>query len=265
MKITIFTSNSLRHIHLVNSISAVSKNCYAIIEGKTLFPGKVKDFFKKSIAMKKYFEEVNRAEEKFFYDSKFINKNVKTKFIKQGDLNYLKKKDISEALEADLYVIFGASYIKGWLVYYLIKKKAINIHMGLSPFYRGSSCNFWAVYDNNPEYVGATIHLLSKGLDNGKIICHCLPNIKKSNIFEYTMSSVMSAHRCLKKMIKNKKILKLKPIKQNRSLQIRYTKNIDFNDKVIRNFFDKSAKILKSKNMIERSKNKLKLINAFKV
>ena len=46
MKITIFTSNSLRHIHLINSISTVSKNCYAVIEGKTLFPGKINDFSK---------------------------------------------------------------------------------------------------------------------------------------------------------------------------------------------------------------------------
>ena len=201
----------------------------------------------------------------FFNKNKFINKNVRTKFIKQGDINYLQKRDISEALGADLYIIFGASYIKGWLVNYLIKKKAINIHMGLSPFYRGSSCNFWAIYDNNPEYVGATIHLLSKGLDNGKILCHCLPNINKSNVFEYTMSSVLSAHKCLKKMIKNKKILKLKPVKQNRSFQIKYTKNKDFNDKVIQRFFDRRLKILKLKNNIERSLNKLKLINAFKI
>ncbi len=265
MKITIFTSNSLRHIHLINCISAVSKNCHAIIEGKTLFPGKIKDFFKKSKIMKKYFNEVNRAENKFFQSSKFIKKNVKTKFIKQGDLNYLKKKDILEALGADLYVIFGSSFIKGWLINYLMKKKAINIHMGLSPFYRGSSCNFWAIYDNKPEYVGATIHFLSKGLDSGKILHHCLPDTKKSNIFEYTMSSVLSAHKCLQKMIKNKKISKIKPIKQNRLLQIRYTKNKDFNDKVIKIFFKKRIKILKSKNEIERNSNKLKLINVFKV
>ena len=124
---------------------------------------------------------------------------------------------------------------------------------------------FLAIYDNNPEYVGATIHLLSKGLDNGKILCHCLPNINKSNVFEYTMSSVLSAHKCLKKMIKNKKILKLKPVKQNRSFQIKYTKNKDFNDKVIQRFFDRRLKILKLKNNIERSLNKLKLINAFKI
>ena len=61
------------------------------------------------------------------------------------------------------------------------------------------------------------------------------------------MSSVLSAHKCLKKMIKNKKILKLKPVKQNRSFQIKYTKNKDFNDKVIQRFFDRRLKNIKIK------------------
>ena len=76
---------------------------------------------------------------------------------------------LQAALSSDIYIVFGASFIKGWLVDFLIKNKAINIHMGLSPYYRGSSCNFWAMYDNNPNYVGATIHYLSKGLDSGEI------------------------------------------------------------------------------------------------
>lgn len=265
MNITIFTSNSLRHIHLINSLSTVSKNCYAIVEGKTLFPGKIKDFFKKSKIMKNYFDKVNHAEAKFFRKNKFINKGVKTKFIKQGDLNFLKKEQIGEALNSDLYIIFGASYIKGWLANFLIKKKAINIHMGLSPFYRGSSCNFWAIYDKNPEYVGATIHLLSKGLDSGNILYHCLPSTKYTNIFEYTMSSVISAQKCLEKMIINRSIFKIKPVKQNKSLQIRYTKNKNFNDKLLKNFFKSKSKILKPKREIERSIEKLNLINVFEV
>ena len=33
--------------------------------------------------------------------------------------------------------------------------------MGVSPYYRGCDCNFWALYDNNPHLVGATIHICS--------------------------------------------------------------------------------------------------------
>ena len=77
-------------------------------------------------------------------------------------------------LDSDLYIIFGSSFIKGDLIDFLIEKKAINIHMGVSPYYRGADCNFWALNDNNPHLVGATIHLISKNLDSGPILFHAL-------------------------------------------------------------------------------------------
>ena len=66
------------------------------MEGKTIFPGQVKDFFNKSFLMRKYFKEVDRAEKKFFSNSKFILDRINTKFIKHADLNHLKKNDISK-------------------------------------------------------------------------------------------------------------------------------------------------------------------------
>ena len=42
----------------------------------------------------------------------------------------LPKESLFEALSSDLYIIFGSSFIKGWLIDYLIEKRAINIHMG---------------------------------------------------------------------------------------------------------------------------------------
>ena len=82
---------------------------------KTLFPGKVDDFFKKSKLHHKYFNEVEKSEKFFFKNNNFIEKNVKTTVIKQGDLNLLKKNDLKAALKSDLYIVFGSSYIKGWL------------------------------------------------------------------------------------------------------------------------------------------------------
>lgn len=265
MKVTIFTSNSLRHKNLINSISRICDTCYAIIETKTIFPGQVEDFFKKTKIMDKYFKKVEKSEKFFFKNNQFINKNVKTKIIKQGDLNLLKKKDVKEALNSDIFIVFGASFIKGWLIKFLIKKKALNIHMGLSPFYRGSSCNFWAIYDNRPEYVGATIHLLSKGLDSGKILYHCLPDINYKDVFKYTMSSVFSAQKCLVKKINQKKLMKTKPIVQNNKYEIRYTKKKSFNDKAIKFLNRNRLKILRNNNQIKERINKLNLINSFKV
>ena len=116
-----------------------------------------------------------------------------------------------------MYIVFGSSYIKSDLVDYLISKKAINIHMGISPYYRGTDCNFWALFDNNSHLVGATIHRLSVAIDGGDIINHCLSNVK-TNEFIYTMSTVKSAFKSIVENIKDCKILKMQTIKQNRDL-----------------------------------------------
>ena len=124
MKTTIFTSNSLRHLSLINKISKISKECNAIVEVKTLFPGLNKDFFIKSKSMRKYFLKVDKAEEKYFEKDNYVKDFVRLKMIKQGDLNNISKKDLKFALNSDVYIIFGASYItNNWLINFLIKKK----------------------------------------------------------------------------------------------------------------------------------------------
>jgi len=255
MKITIFTSNSLRHNYFINQLSKVAK-VYTVVETKTLLPGKLKCFFKQSILQEKYFSNVRKAEENFFFKDRSVNKVEKTLVMQQGDINHLKKSDLKPFLNSNLYLVFGSSYIKGWLVNFLTRKRAINIHMGLSPFYRGSSCNFWAIYNSSPEHVGATIHFLSKGLDNGKIIYQCLPNLNFKDAYNFTMSSVLSVTRCLVDLIKKNKLLKIKSIESNKLLEISYTKKADFTDKIIKKFFTKklfNLKIIK-KDIISKQK-----------
>ena len=117
--------------------------------------------------------------------------------------------------------------------------------MGVSPYYRGSDCNFWALYDNNPHLVGSTIHLLSKGLDSGPILYHAMSNIK-ADPFEYTMSTVKSAFYSISERIKDKSIFEMKPAIQNKDNEIRYSKKIEFNEKVVKDYLNKEIN-LKSK------------------
>ena len=240
MKATVFTSNQPRHLDLIIELSKIVETVYYISEVNTVFPGKVNDFFKKSDVMQKYFRRVMRSEGKIFGDIKFLPSNVRPLLIKSGDLNMLNKESLFEALESDLFIIFGSSFIKGWLVDFLIQKKAINIHIGLSPYYRGSSCNFWAMYDRKPEYVGATIHRLSKGLDSGDMFFHCLPNLRNNeNPFEFTMRSVKIAQSALIEKIKTNEIFTMKTIRQNPEEELRYTKNYEFNDEIAKEFLNR--------------------------
>jgi len=241
MRVTIFSSNQPRHLNLAREFSKFADIVYFISEVNTIFPGKVQGFFKKTEIMQNYFSNVIQSEKKIFGNVDFLPNNVKTLAIKSGDLNLLNQDQLGDALSSDLYVIFGASYIKGWLVDFLVSKKAINIHMGLSPYYRGSSCNFWALYDGNPSYVGATIHLLNKGLDSGNILFHCIPKLLDSdNPFDFSMRAVLVAQKGLIKTIKNGQIFSMSNIQNDKSLEMRYTKNTQFTDDVALEFIHRN-------------------------
>ena len=236
MKITLFTSNKSRHNYLINLLSSICDELYVIQECNTIFPGLIPGNYPVSSVMEDYFKKVNIAQNKFFENSYIDNKkNIKILPMVSGDLKKCSVKFLSDFLNSDIYIVFGSSYIKGDLVEFLIKQKTINIHMGVSPYYRGADCNFWALYDNNPHLVGATIHLLSKGLDSGPILYHAMSDIK-TDPFEYSMSSVKSAFHSLAKKIKDKSIFSITPLIQNLDLEIRYSKKIEFNETIVKEY-----------------------------
>ena len=244
MKVTIFSSNQPRHLNLVKEFSQIADEVFFVNEVNTVFPGQVTDFFQKSDVMKAYFSHVITSEKYIFGDIRFLPKNVRTLAIKSGDLNQLNNIQLRDAISSDLYIVFGASYIKGWLVDFLVENRAINIHMGLSPYYRGSSCNFWAMYDNNPGYVGATIHLLSKGLDSGNMLFHCVPKpIRGDTPYDFTMRAVLVAQTGLLEKVRKNEIFSMESVTQDKSQQIRYTKNNEFTDAVAQDFMSRAIKM----------------------
>jgi len=241
MKITLFTANQNRHNYLVNLLSNNCDELFVVQENRTIFPGIVPGHYSASEIMKKYFKNVVNAQSKIFGNSHINgkNKNIHLFPLQSGDLNKCSMDTLSDFLKSDVYVVFGSSYIKGDLVDFLVKNKALNIHMGVSPYYRGTDCNFWALHDDNPHLVGATIQMLSKGLDSGSMLYHAMSNIK-TNPFEYTMSTVKAAFHSIAERIKDKSIFEIEPIVQDKSKEVRYSKKIEFNEKVVKNYFTKN-------------------------
>ena len=241
MKITLFTSNNHRHNYLINLLSNFCDELCVVQECKTLFAGKNDEKYQTSSVIKKYFDKVIEAQNKIF-KKEFINKdnkkNIKTLSILSDELNTLSLPYLDDFLKSDIYVVFGASYIKGELVDFLVKQKAINIHAGVSPYYRGCDCNFWALYDGNPHLVGATIHLLSKGLDSGPMLYHAMSNLK-GNPFEYTMSTVKSAFHSIAERIKDGSIFNIEPVAQDKTKEIRYSRKSEFNEDIVKEYFKK--------------------------
>ena len=236
MKIGVFTSNQPRHLALIERLAAVANEVVAVQECNTVFPGRIADFFKKSDVMQAYFARVMAAEDAVFGGVRFLPANVRTLSLKSGDINHLDVATLAPVLACDILVVFGASYIKGPLIDALIERRAVNIHMGVSPYYRGAACNFWAVYDSNPDLVGATIHLLTRGLNTGPMLYHVLPRPEALDPFVLTMRAVKVAHESVAGNIASGRLGSFQPQPQDKTLELRYTRTADFTDEVAREF-----------------------------
>ena len=244
MKITIFTADQPRHNYFINKISEISDQVYVIQEKKNIITNGHDDLELSSIKSN-YFYLVNEAQEKLFGNHKIIKneKKINLKKIQMGQLSSLKIDEMKKFFSSDFYLIFGSSYIKGSMLKYLSNKSAINIHMGISPYYRGSGCNFWALYDNNPSLVGATIHYLDEGLDSGPIIYHAISE-RVNDDFLYSMSTVKSAILSIVKNINNGKIKDFTPLKQDKEKQIRYSRYSDFNENTIKEYMKMKKNVI---------------------
>jgi len=239
MHITVFTGNQPRHTALIEALASIADRVYAVHECNTVFPGEVEDFFRKSDVMRTYFERVIAAERKVFGQPRFTSDNVTQLAIKMGDLNRLPMDILTPALSSDIYVVFGASFIKSPLCEHLVAHRAYNIHMGTSPYYRGSSTNFWALYDGRPDYVGATIHMLTTGLDSGPMLYHAFPPTAATDPFVLGMQAVKAAHTSLVERLRTGELPAMEPIPQDKSLRLRYTRNADFTDDVAREYLNR--------------------------
>ena len=172
---SIFLSEKLELIKDINYIATVTEN-----DTK----GKIKLVFfklKKLITKQNYFklilfivdlpfQLINDYCNKAFFKKKWDLKNDKEfAFLneyKVEDLNSSKAQIIIKDLKPDLILVFGTGILKKE-TFSIPKKGSINIHTGITPNYRGSKSEFWALYNNQPELVGYTIHCIDQGIDTG--------------------------------------------------------------------------------------------------
>jgi len=80
----------------------------------------------------------------------------------------------------DVVLVFGTGILREPFLS-AFEGRIINIHLGLSPYYRGAGTNFWPLVNRQPEYVGATIHYLDAGIDTGPILAHARPHIERGD------------------------------------------------------------------------------------
>jgi methionyl-tRNA formyltransferase len=80
----------------------------------------------------------------------------------------------------DYVVLFGTGIVRAPLLE-RFAGRLVNLHLGLSPYYRGSATNFWPLVQAEPECVGATIHLAVAAVDAGPILAQVRPAVEPAD------------------------------------------------------------------------------------
>lgn len=209
-----------------------------------------------------HFKTRKESELKNFGDLKYTElfKDFDYKVVTPEKLNSQETYKIVKNFKPNLIFIFGIDLIKKPLIN-LVKRKGLNLHLGLSPWFKGSATLFWPFYLLQPNLAGVTFHKITSGIDDGKILHQSKPRLsEKDKIHDVAIKAVKKAKsdlfKILKKFIQNKKF---KYQKQKNSGKTFYTKNFKAHHlRVIYDLFDN--KIVKY-HLKNKKNKKIKLIN----
>lgn len=82
----------------------------------------------------------------------------------------------------DYVVVWGTRILSKSLIE-KITVPIINIHVGITPMYRGSHGGYWALYHNDPEHCGVTVHLIDEGIDTGEVLAQGIISVTRADNF----------------------------------------------------------------------------------
>ena len=120
--------------------------------------------------------DARQASEDAFFGAHDTVRRAPSFVVEPGGCNHPDAIEAMRALAPDVVLVFGTGLLKPALLD-RFPGRAVNIHLGLSPYYRGAGTNFWPLVNGEPEYCGATIHMLDDGVDTGPVIAHVRPEI----------------------------------------------------------------------------------------
>ncbi|MCC7029739.1 MAG: hypothetical protein IT257_05485 [Chitinophagaceae bacterium] len=94
--------------------------------------------------------------------------------------------DLIRKLQPSLIVVNGTRIISK-KVLACTSAKFINMHMGITPKYRGVHGAYWALVNKDPGLCGVTVHYIDAGIDTGSVLKQAMiqPDAAKDNFTTY--------------------------------------------------------------------------------
>jgi folate-dependent phosphoribosylglycinamide formyltransferase PurN len=174
------TSNDLRHRAAAQSLARKTNMVGIVSEGKipVMANSDLLSEVDQSI-IRRHFAERDMVEKRFF-GAGVSFPDTTLHEIPQGTINHPSVLEWIERQHPDLIVLYGTGLLKQPLLSFY-DNRIVNIHLGLSPYYRGAGTNFWPLVYREPEYVGATIHLAVERVDAGGILLQVRPSAERND------------------------------------------------------------------------------------
>ena len=135
----------------------------------------------------RYWAEKKQVEQLYFGESAAggsddIAANLLFRVSDSGRINNSEYVNKIKQYEPDVILVMGTSLVSRKVID-SSRVASLNIHTGMSPYYRGSNTNFWPLVQGKPEYCGVTVHGLTTGIDSGGIVVQARPEITPDDTF----------------------------------------------------------------------------------
>lgn len=136
---------------------------------------------------RRFFEEKRETEARYFlseserFFTRHANLLIAEVSSEHGSINDEFFQREIQKLRPDVIVVMGTCIIKPPLI--SIAPLMLNLHTGLSPYYRGGYTNLWPFIFGEHGMFGVTVHIMSSGIDSGDIVCTARPDIEPSDTF----------------------------------------------------------------------------------
>ncbi|MBS3132168.1 methionyl-tRNA formyltransferase [Candidatus Woesearchaeota archaeon] len=180
MRVLVIGGNHRRHLYFMDRISQSHELCGAIIEQREKFmpqpPEGIMEADRHNFI--RHFTNREAAEKKYCGDKGVpkceILEVTKESLNSDAAIGFIKR------AKPDAALVFGSDLIAQSLIDAL-PKDTINMHLGLSPRYRGAATLFWPFYFLEPNYAGSTFHYLVSEPDAGNVVHQVVPQLKKED------------------------------------------------------------------------------------
>ena len=170
MKAIILSSTSCRHQYFAAAMASHFEIVAGFAEAKRNYYTLQREG---SAIVQTHFNNLSRAEKEWFV---IPNHRTVPALEEVPDINAPEVVEKALSLDADCICLYGTAILKPiWLDSF--EKKIVNIHLGLSPYYRGSATLFWPFVYRELQYLGTTIHLAIEKLDAGAILHRVQPEL----------------------------------------------------------------------------------------